>query len=391
MFADQHRFNKDFDWPLLIAVLLLMSFGLLEISSAQPYPGIWQRQAVGIVIGLLVMFAMTVVKDYRIIVNQYGWILYTVGLILLLLVFTPLGKEVKGNRSWINLGFTRFQPSEFAKIFTIIYLSSILSKFRLQRLDLRSMKGRPIGRILKDLFIRHLFPWMRFVLIWALPTGLVFLENDTGSALSFVSFMAAMFFLIGIRWRTLLIGLVAAILLAALVIPGVVTRLKECRNYKCERIKAVYWPEMADKRFRYQNEQAEIAVGSGGFFGKGLHGSTQGTLGFVPEVHNDFIYAVASEEWGFVGGFLVLVAYLFIIIRLIMIASQARERVGCYLVAGFAALLLYHVTVNVGMVVRLLPIMGIPLPLMSSGSTSVVATCFGLGLAINVRLRRYVN
>lgn len=390
MLLFNRRYVADFDWPLLIAALLLASFGLLEISSAQPFPGLWQRQAVGIMIGLLVIFLVTQI-DYRIIVNSYGWILYLFGVFLLLLVFTPLGKEVNGNRNWFELGPVRFQPSEFVKIFTIVYLSSILSKFRPPRLDLRSLKGRPIGWILKEVFARHLFPWMRVVLVWALPTGLVFLENDTGSALSFISFLVVMFFLINISRRTLLFGLVASMMLAALVIPRAIPRLKECRSYKCERIKAVYWPELADKRFRYQNEQAEIAVGSGGVFGKGLHGSTQGTLGFVPEVHNDFIYAVASEEWGFVGGILVLVAYLFIIIRLIQIASQARERVGSFLVAGFAALLLYHVAVNVGMVLRLLPIMGIPLPLMSSGSTSVVATCLGLGLAINVRLRRYVN
>lgn len=390
MFVFNRRYVTDFDWPLLVAALLLASFGLLEISSAQPVPGLWQRQAFGVTIGLLVIFLVTQL-DYRIIVNTYGWILYLFGVILLLLVFTPLGKEVNGNRNWFELGPVRFQPSEFVKIFTIVYLSSILSKFRPARLDLRSLKGRPIGWILKEVLSRHLFPWMRVVLVWALPTGLVFLENDTGSALSFISFLGVMFFLIDISRRTLLVGLVALTILAALAIPPAITRLKECRSYKCERVKAVYWPELADKRFRYQNEQAEIAVGSGGVFGKGLHGSTQGTLGFVPEVHNDFIYAVASEEWGFVGGILVLVAYLFIIVRLIQIASQSRERVGSFLVAGFAALLLYHVAVNVGMVLRLLPIMGIPLPLMSSGSTSVVATCLGLGLAINVRLRRYVN
>ncbi|MFM8393099.1 MAG: FtsW/RodA/SpoVE family cell cycle protein, partial [Acidobacteriota bacterium] len=221
--------------------------------------------------------------------------------------------------------------------------------------------------------------------------GLVFLENDTGSALSYISFLGAMFFLLGINWRWLVAGLAALLLLIGLSLPNAIPYLKSCPGYKCERIRAVYWPELAEKRFRYQNEQAEIAVGSGGIFGKGLRGSTQGTLGFVPEVHNDFIYAVASEEWGFIGSSLVLVGYLFIILRLIGIASQARERVGSFLVIGFAVLLLYHVTVNVGMVVRLLPIMGIPLPLMSHGSTSFIATCFGLGLAINVRLRRFVN
>jgi rod shape determining protein RodA len=223
--------------------------------------------------------------------------------------------------------------------------------------------------------------------IWALPTALVFLENDTGSALSFTSFLAAMLFLAGLRWSWVAVSLVAIVVAIVAAAPYI----KNCESYKCERIKSVYWPDQAKKRFRYQNDQAEIAVGSGAILGKGPRGSTQGSLGFLPEVHNDFIFAVASEEWGFIGSSLALAIYLTIIARLIQIARRCRERAGMLLVAGLAALLLYHVTVNVGMVIRLLPIMGIPLPLMSFGSTSVVATCFGLGLAISVRLRRFVN
>jgi rod shape determining protein RodA len=225
-------------------------------------------------------------------------------------------------------------------------------------------------------------------LIWAVPTALVFAQNDTGSALSFSSFLVATLFLAGLRWTWLVAGLIAVVLAVGIAVPYI----KECKSYKCERIKAVYWPDLADKRYRYQNEQAEIAVGSGGLFGKFIKGgSTQGTLGFVPEVHNDFIFAVASEDWGFLGSAFSLIAYLLIIARLLQIARRSRERAGMLLVGGFAALLLYHVTVNIGMVVRLLPIMGIPLPLMSFGSTSVIASCFGMGLAISVRLKRFVN
>ncbi|MEY4168650.1 MAG: hypothetical protein RIR52_2474 [Acidobacteriota bacterium] len=390
MLAVNRRFATDFDWPLLVVVVLLASFGLLEISSAEPVPGLWQRQAFGLLIGLAVLFTMSAI-NLSTLVNSYGHWLYWVGVLLLALVLTPLGKEVNGNRSWLYLGPVGFQPSELAKMFTIVYLASYLSKFRLPEVDLRSMRNRPVRWIVQEVAIRYILPWVKMALIWALPTGLVFLENDTGSALSYVSFLGVMFILTGINWRWLLGGSVVALLLLAVALPRAVPYLKTCQGYKCERIRAVYWPDLAEKRFRYQNEQAEIAVGSGGVFGKGLRGSTQGTLGFVPEVHNDFIYAVASEEWGFIGGSLVLVAYLFIILRMIGIASRAREREGGLMVAGFAVLLLYHVTVNVGMVVRLLPIMGIPLPLMSHGSTSVIATCFGLGLTINVHMRRFVN
>jgi rod shape determining protein RodA len=359
------RYIADFDWALFSLVLALAAFGVLEISSAEPTPGLWRRQLIGVGIGLVLMFVMTL-YDYRRIVNASPY-LYGIGVILLALVFTPLGKTVNGNRSWLYFGAFGFQPSEMAKIFTLLFLSYYLAGVKKRPLDLQTIAIA--------------------VAIWAVPTALVFMENDTGSGLSFTSFLAATLFLAGVRLRWV------AMALGALVIALIVSAplIKNCKSYKCERVKAVYWPELARERFRYQNDQAVIAVGSGAIIGKGPGGSTQGTLGFVPEVHNDFIFAVASEEWGFVGSSLSLTLYLLIIARLIQIARRSRERAGMLLVAGLAALLLYHVTVNVGMVVRLLPIMGIPLPLMSFGSTSVVATCFGLGLAISVRLRRFVN
>jgi rod shape determining protein RodA len=359
------RYIADFDWTLFSLALGLAVFGVIEISSVQPSPGLWRRQLVGVGIGLVLMFLITR-HDYRRILNAAPY-LYAIGIALLLLVQTPLGKEVNNNRSWLELGSFSFQPSEMAKIFTLMLLAYYLAGVRKRPLDLRTV--------------------IVAVGIWALPTALVFWENDTGSALSFTSFLAAMLFLAGVRWSWMAAALVAVVIAVIVVAP----RIKNCETYKCERVKSVYWPDLAKKRYRYQNEQAEIAVGSGAILGKGPRGSTQGGLGFLPEVHNDFIFAVASEEWGFIGSSLSLATYLMIIARLIQIARRSRERTGMLLVAGLAALLLYHVTVNVGMVVRLLPIMGIPLPLMSFGSTSVVATCFGLGLAISVRLRRFVN
>lgn len=366
MFGINRRYLTDFDWPLLGLAMLIAAFGVLEISSAQPLsPGIWKRQLIGVVIGLVLLFVVTMF-DYRRIVNVAPY-LYGVGVILLALVLTPLGKTVNGNRSWLDIGGFAFQPSELAKMFTILFLAYYLASIKKRPLDLRTV--------------------ITAGLIWAVPAGLVFAQNDTGSALSFTSFLAAMLFLAGVRWT----WIVAAVVSVAVVVVLAVPHLKTCKGYKCERIRAVYWPEMADKGYRYQNDQAEIAVGSGGIFGKGIRQSTQGALGFVPEVQNDFIFAVAGEETGFFGCLLVLTFYLLIIIRMIQIARASRERVGLLLVGGLAALMLYHIAVNVGMVVRLLPIMGIPLPLMSAGGTSVIATLFGLGLVLGVRLRRFVN
>lgn len=365
MFGINRRYLTDFDWPLLLMALLIAAFGVFEISSAEPTPGIWRRQLIGIGIGLVMLFLLTMF-DYRRIVNIAPY-LYGIGVVLLALVLTPLGREVNGNQSWLYFGSFGFQPSEPAKIFTILFLAYYLSGIKKRPLDLRTLIIAGV--------------------IWAVPTGLVFAQNDTGSALSFTSFLAAMLFLSGVRWTWMVAALSVVVLAVVFSVPYV----KTCKSYKCERIKAVYWPELADKKYRYQNEQAEIAVGSGGVFGKGFKQSTQGALGFIPEVQNDFIFAVAGEETGFVGSLIALTLYLLIITRLIQIARVSRERVGMLLVGGYAALLLYHVTVNVGMVVRVLPIMGIPLPLMSAGGTSVIATLIGLGLAIGVRLRRFVN
>ncbi|MEP7342215.1 MAG: FtsW/RodA/SpoVE family cell cycle protein [Acidobacteriota bacterium] len=366
MFGITRRYLTDFDWPLLLMALMITAFGVLEISSAEPAPGLWKRQLTGVGIGLTMLFVVTMF-DYRRIVNIAPY-LYGVGVVLLALVMTPLGKEVNGNRSWLDFGHgIQFQPSEPTKIFTILFLAYYLAGVKKRPLNLRTLITAGI--------------------IWAVPVALVFAQHDTGSALSYTSFLMAMIFLAGVRWTWMVAALAVVVLAVVLVAPYA----KKCPGYKCERIRAVYWPELADKRYRYQNEQSEIAVGSGGIFGKGFNQSTQAKGGFIPEVHNDFIFAVASEETGFVGGLVALTIYLLIVTRLIQIARVSRERVGLLLVGGFAALVLYHVAVNVGMVVRLLPIMGIPLPLMSYGGTSVIATLFGLGLAIGVRLRRFVN
>jgi rod shape determining protein RodA len=359
------RYLADFDWVLLALALAAGLFGVVEISSVEPFPGHWQKQLINIGVGVLLLFFVTFI-DYRTIVH-FAPFFYGAGIVLLLLVLGPLGKVKHGNKSWLDLGYFGLQPSEFAKLFTLLMLTYFLAQVRKRPLDLRTLVIAGI--------------------IWIVPVVLVFMQNDTGSMLSFISILATLIFLSGLRWSWVAGGLAVVMIVALVAVP----RLKEKKGYKAERIKAVYWPELADKRYRYQNEQSEIAVGSGGIIGKGIHSGTQGSLGFLPEVHTDFIFAVASEETGFVGSLSALTIYLLMITRLLQIARQTRDRTGLLLVAGFAALVLYHVTVSVGMVLRLLPIMGIPLPLMSYGGTSVLATFFGLGLALNVRLRRFVK
>src|SRR5206468_3846773 len=152
-------------------------------------------------------------------------------------------------------------------------------------------------------------------LLWAVPTVLVFLEHDTGSTLSFISFFAGMLFLVGLRWSWIAGILSVAVIGVVLAVP----HIKADQGYKAQRIKVIFWPELADKRYLYQNQQSEIAVGSGGLIGKGFRSGTQGPLGFIPEVQSDFIMAIVGEETGFVGSIFALTIYLLIITRLIQI------------------------------------------------------------------------
>ena len=342
-----------------------MAFGVVQIHSVRPnLPSLWQRQIYAMVLGLIIMFVVTKVDYNRIFaIAPY---LYGLGIFLLVLVLV-IGTEINGNKNWLQIGPIGGQPSELAKIFTLLMLVRYLSNVRVRPLTIKTIATAGA--------------------IWIVPTLLVFLGKDTGSTLSYVSFFAVLIFLCGLRWSWIAAGLAVVVLAAFIAIP----KIKASTSYQAERIKAVYWPELAGKRYRYQNEQSYIAIGSGGPYGKGIGSGTQGALGFVPEVHSDFIFTVAGEETGFLGSSLALGAYLIIIWRLIEAAQKSRDREGTLLVAGYTGLLLYHVAVSVGMVVGLLPIMGIPLPLMSHGGSSVLATLFALGLCLSVRLRRFVN
>ena len=363
--APSPKFLRDFDWFSFFLIIGLMAFGVVQIHSAKPNsPSLWQRQIYAMVLGLIIMFVVTKM-DYNRIFSIAPY-LYGFGLFLLALVLL-FGTEINGNKNWLQIGPIGGQPSELAKIFTLLMLVRYLSDVRVRPLTIKTIATAGA--------------------IWIVPTVLVFLEHDTGSTLSFISFFAVLLFLCGLRWSWIAAALAVVVVVGFLAVP----KIKEGTSYKAERIKAVYWPDLASKKYRYQNEQAYIAIGSGGPYGKGIGSGTQGQLGFVPEVHSDFIFTVAGEETGFLGCSLALTAYLIIVWRLVEAAQKSRDRQGTLLVAGYTGLLLYHVAVSVGMVVGLLPIMGIPLPLMSHGGSSILATLFALGLCLSVRLRRFAN
>jgi len=217
------------------------------------------------------------------------------------------------------------------------------------------------------------------------PLILVRMENDTGTMLTFCAILATFYFMAGIRkWM-----LAAGILALPLVLIAAFPHLKV---YQQQRIMAVIKPSQVDPRgFGWQTIQSVIAVGSGGPTGKGVTNGTQGRLGFLPNAWSDFIGATLAEEIGLVGVLFMMALYLALLWRLFAIALSARDRAGALLVMGLIGLMAFHIACNLGMVVGLMPIMGIPLPLVSQGGTSVIAIFAGLGLALSVRLQRFVN
>lgn len=354
---------KDIDWLLLLAPIALTAFGCVGISSSAPDSGYVKKQiislAIGIAIAIVVMFS-----DYRKIVLNIAPFFYAVVLILLVVVLV-WGTEVNGNKAWLRVAGFSLQPSEFAKVATILMLARHLAHLRQTSLSI------------KDMLI--------MAAIALPPLILVYAENDTGTTLTFGAILGTFYFLGGMR-KTLLVGGVVAVAV------GLVAVYPHLKRYQIERINVIIHPEEADPRgYGYQTIQSVIAVGSGGVLGKGIGQGTQGRLGFLPFAWTDFIAAVIAEETGLVGVLLMMVLYLVLIWRLIAVAKASRERAGSLIVMGFVGLIAFHILCNLGMVVALMPIMGIPLPLMSYGGTAVMTMFMGVGLALSVRMRRFVN
>jgi rod shape determining protein RodA len=354
---------KDVDWLLLAAPIALTVFGCVGISSSAPDGSFVKKQIISLGIGLVIAIAI-MFTDYRKIVFNIAPFFYAAVLVLLVVVLVA-GTQINGNKAWLRVAGFSLQPSEFAKAATILMLARHLAHLRQTSLSI------------KDIIIMGA--------IVMPPVILVYAEHDTGTTLTFGAILGTFYFLGGMRKIFLVVGVVA-------VAVGLVAVYPHLKRYQIERINVIIRPEEADpKGFGYQTIQSVIAVGSGGVLGKGIGHGTQGRLGFLPFAWTDFIGAVIAEETGLAGVLLMMVLYLLLIWRLIAVAKASRERAGSLLVMGFVGLITFHILCNLGMVVALMPIMGIPLPLMSYGGTAVMAMFMGVGLALSVRMRRFVN
>jgi len=359
------RLITHFEWPLLILVFLIMTCGLLTILSAtyvagravSPYV---IRQAAWFGIGLIFMLAVLTI-DYRLL-DRYGDLAYLGALALLLLV--PLiGTTGGGARRWIGFGPVALQPSEFMKIGLVIALA--------RRLHRRASESR--------LLLRHL---IGPALLMVIPAYLVLAQPDLGTAIVLGLGGLTILLLAGMPVRLVLIGVVVV----AAAVPYAWEHLKP---YQRQRITSYLNPQADPLGAGYHANQSQIAIGSGMVAGKGyLHG-TQNQLNFLPEQHTDFIFSVYAEEWGFVGTATLLLLYTALITRGALIAIRARDNLGGLIAAGLTGAVFWQVAVNIGMTSGVLPVVGITLPFLSYGGSSVLALMISIGLIMNISMRRY--
>ncbi len=367
----QKRKLRDFDWLIALLAIAIVSFGAWEIHNAQPTEPYWQKQLIGLGIAMVAMAAIAF-SDYRRLV-ELAPILYVFGLMLLVIVLIPhVGMKINGQRCWIKLPIAgQFQPSEFVKIPVVLMLAKYFGKHRTGLLTW------------KELFTG--------CVILGLPIGLILLEPDMGQAITYLPLLAIVLFLSSVRMWMVVALLVACIAGAPLAYTvGVKTGL--LHGYKLERINVILDPENADKRgFGYHTWQSMVTVGEGGL--TGAHGSeySQSSLKFLPEPHTDFIFAVTAETTGFIGCLLLLASYALLLTRLINDARRSRDRTGMLVIMAIVGGLIFQIFINVGMALGFLPVIGVPLPLMSAGLSSVLATFIAIGFAISVQLRRFVN
>jgi rod shape determining protein RodA len=288
-------------------------------------------------------------------------------LLALLAVLSPLGHKALGGRRWIKLGPMLVQPSEFVKLVLIMAVARYFA----------NLGGRSVTW--KEIF-------KAFALV-GLPMLMVLKQPDLGTTLTYAPILVAGLFLGGVNLRQGLILLTVA----ATLVGGIWTSGKFLKSYQKARLTSFVNPQNDPRGAGYQVLQSEIAVGSGGIWGKGMENGSQTQGSFLPIPYTDFIFAALSEEHGFVGAFFVLLLYFLILMRLIQNAQTAADLPGSLIIMGYVAALTFQIAVNVGMVIGLMPVTGIPLPLMSYGGSSVLFTFLTLGVIMNVRMRRFVN
>ncbi len=357
------------DFVLVLATAGLTAIGIAAIYSTtrgrdpQSFDSYFlDRQALFVVAGVLLAgFAAWFPYEelYKFVVAIYG-----IGILALILVLGPFGEEVNGARSWFRIGDFQLQPSEFQKLGVIVALAVYLSRYQEQ------------------------MTWARVVLavgIVTWPGLLVILQPDIGTALVFVFIGFVLLLVGGIRARQMI-----GIALATVTLVAVMINSNMLEDYQTNRLRTFVDPSSDITEAAFQQRQAQIAIGNGGVTGKGYGEGTQTLSGLVPQQHTDFIFTVIGEEFGFIGSAATLGLYAILLMRILQAIQLAKDRFGGLICAGVFAMILFQMFEAVGMTLGITPITGIPLPLVSYGGSSAMVTFIGLGLVLNVRMRRYL-
>jgi rod shape determining protein RodA len=366
MMNSRREFFRRFDFVTLFCALLLVCIGLMTVFSSSYKSGLdevrpyFSRQLVWALMGLAAM-AVAIIIDYRFIAS-YAYYFYVIA-VALLVVLLFLGKEVHGSQRWIHFMGVQVQPSEFVKLATLFALAKYLDDVGEQIREEKYLAGA--------------------LLLGGLPMGLILLQPDLGTGLVLVALVGGMLFASGIK-KNHFIALAAGGFLA---VPVFWHFLK---GYQRARLLSFVNPDLDPLGSSYQVIQSKIAVGSGGFAGKGWLAGTQSQLNFLPEQHTDFIFSVFAEEWGFIGSCLLALLYLGLLFQAVKIAESARDFQGSMLAVGILSIIAFQVLVNLLMTVGLMPVTGIPLPFMSYGGSNLLTMMVCVGLLLGIRTRSYI-
>jgi rod shape determining protein RodA len=360
-----YRSLRDFDWLMLILAFAICALGVLQIFSATHethYADAWWKQVIWILAGFVALWIATLI-DYHTLLGQVP-ILYGLSVATLIATYA-VGMTAFGSRRWIGTTSYHLQVSEFVKLVVVLLVARYLTELKTDQLELTDL--------------------LKLAGLVGLPMVMVMIQPDLGTALTFLPILAVGVLLAGFRWQYALAVLIVVAVAAPLSYYFVL------KDYQRTRVVSFLDPSQDPKGSGYQVIQSKIAVGAGALWGRGVTKGTQTQGRFLPVPHKDFIFSAFAEEHGFVGVIVALGLYFLLLMQIVQNAQTAPDRAGMYLCMGVAALLLFHILVNVGMVVGRMPVTGIPLPLMSSGGSNIVAMFLMLGLVNNVRLRRFVN
>jgi rod shape determining protein RodA len=361
---------RHIDGVLILTALGLSLFGVAMVYSASHNlaqeltndVGFFRnKQIVSLMLGVIATIIVATF-DYR-LAKVYAFLGFGAVVFLLLVVLTPIGDETAGAQRWITLFGFQFQPSEFAKIAVVTALAAYLSERK------------------RDVGLDHVW---RAAAIATAPMALIFLQPDVGTMMVFGAALIGMLVVAGARARYIAILVLTGVFLAIIAFHiGIV------KDYQIARLTGFLDPERDPQGAGYNRQQSEIAIGAGGLFGAGYLQGTQTNLDFVPEQHTDFVFTVVGEELGFAGAIGLLALYGVLIWRGFRTALLSRDSFGTLLAAGIVTMLAFQVFVNIGMTMGIMPVTGIPLPLVSYGGTSMITNWIAVGLLLNVHMRRF--